>query len=189
MKVWLFALALIAQTVSASTDSISVEVSRQKGNTYNFELAFLANGSSKQVLALLTDYNHLTRLNSLIVSSRVLAMDSLDVDRVEIISRGCMLFFCKTLRRVEDITIANEQHIKSTIAPSLSDFKSGHTVWTFIPQGTQTLVHFQATMVPDFWLPPFIGPYTLKKQLRTQLQRTAQNINTLLAAPVHESVK
>ena len=154
-----------------------------KGNIYQFQLQFTANGSSESVLALLTDYTQLTRLNPLIVSSRVLPTDALDVDRVEIITRGCMLFFCKTIRRVEDVLIANEKHIKSTITPSLSDFKSGHTLWTFTPKGTQTLVNYQATMVPDFWLPPFIGPYTLKKQIRTQLERTALKVNQLLATP------
>lgn len=182
MKIWLCALALVAHTALAETNPISVEVSRHKGNTYHFQLQFTANGPSKRVLALLTDYNQLARLNPLIKSSRVLPTDSLDIDRVEIITRGCMLFFCKTIRRVEDVTIANEQHIKSSIAPMLSDFKSGHTLWTFTPKGTQTLVDFQATMVPDFWLPPFIGPYTLKKQLRKQLERTALKINQLLAA-------
>ena len=182
MKAWLCAFALIAHTALAETEPVSVEVSRQEGNTYHFQLQFTANGSSEQVLALLTDYNQLARLNPLIKSSRVIPIDSLDIDRVEVITRGCMLFFCKTIRRVEDVTIANEQHIRSTIAPSLSDFKSGHTVWTFTPMGSQTLVHFQATMVPDFWLPPFIGPYTLKKQIRTQLERTALKINQLLAA-------
>ena len=180
MKAWLCAFALIAHTALAETEPVSVEVSRQEGNTYHFQLQFTANGSSKQVLALLTDYNQLARLNPLIKSSRVIPTDSLDIDRVEIITRGCMLFFCKTIRRVEDVTIANEQHIRSTIAPSLSDFKSGHTVWTFTPMGSQTLVHFQATMVPDFWLPPFIGPYALKKQLHSQLNYTANKINYLL---------
>ena len=183
MKIWLCALALAAHTAFAESEAVSVDVSRHEGNAYHFQLQFTAKGSSKHVLALLTDYNRLARLNPLIKSSRVLPTDSLDIDRVEIITRGCMLFFCKTIRRVEDVTIANEQHIKSTIVPTLSDFKSGHTVWTFTPKGTQTLVHFQATMVPDFWLPPFIGPYTLKKQVRTQLERTALRINQLLASP------
>ena len=182
MRIWLCSLALVAHTAFAETDPVSVEVSRHEGNAYHFQLQFTANGSSKRVLALLTDYNQLVRLNPLIKSSRVLPTDSLDIDRVEIITRGCMLFFCKTIRRVEDVTIANEQHIRSTIAPSLSDFKSGQTVWTFTPKGPQTLVNFRATMVPDFWLPPFIGPYTLKKQIRTQLKRTALKINQLLAA-------
>lgn len=183
MRIWLCAVALVAQSALATTDPVSVEVSREKGNSYQFQLQFTANGSSQRVLAILTDYNRLTRLSPIIVSSRVLPTDSLDIDRVEIITRGCMLIFCKTVRRVEDVTIATSQQIKSTIAPSLSDFKSGHTEWTFTPKGSQTLVNFHATMVPDFWLPPFIGPYTLKKQIRNQLERTAKKINQLLASP------
>ena len=70
--------------------------------------------------------------------------------------------------------------------PELSDFKSGQTRWTFTSIGKHTSVNYQASMVPDFWLPPFIGPLTLKRQIRTQLERTAQTVNKLLATPTHE---
>lgn len=184
MKLWLCALALLAHTAFA--EPVSVDVTRHKGNSYKFQLQFTANGSSQRLLALLTDYANLTQLNPLIVSSRVVPTPFLDIDRVEIVTRGCMLFFCKTVRRVEDVTIANELGIKSAIVPSLSDFKSGRTQWTFTPQGSQTLVNYQATMVPDFWLPPFIGPLTLKKQIRTQLEHTASTVNNLLATSTNE---
>ena len=183
MKAWLCALAFLTHTALAAPDPVAVEVTRSEGNIYQLQLQFTAHGSSKRVLAILTDYNYLTRLNPLIVSSKVLPTDALDIDRVEIVTRGCMLFFCKTVRRVEDVTIANEQLIKSTIVPSLSDFKSGHTLWTFAPRGARTKVNYTATLIPDFWLPPFIGPYTLKKQIRKQLEHTARVVNKLLAEP------
>ena len=173
-------LLLLTHTAFADAQTVTVDVQRQKGNVYQFTLQFTAQAPVRQVLALLTDYNQLTRLNPTIVSSRALPLRSAIYDRVEIVTRGCMLFFCKKVRRVEDVRIVNTFRIESIIVPELSDFKSGNTLWTFVPKGRTTEVNYQATMVPDFWLPPFIGPLSLKKQIRNQLQRSAQTINTLL---------
>ena len=186
MKYGLCALVLLAHITFADAQEISVEVDRKKGNVYEFQLRFVAQAPSPYVLALLTDYNQLTRLNPLIISSKVLPESIADIERVEIITRGCMWIFCKTIRRVEDVKVVNNLRIESNIIPSMSDFKSGDTLWMLTPNGRQTVVTYQANMVPDFWLPPFIGPRSLKKQLRIQLERTARRVNQLLAAENNE---
>ena len=173
-------MIFFAHTAFADADTVFVDVDRKKGNTYHFQLRFIANAPVYRVTTLLTDYTQLTRLNPTIISSRVLPSENQLIDRVEIRTRGCMLFFCRTVRRVEDVTIASPNRIESVIVPSLSDFKSGKTLWTFVSEGQQTIVHYHATMVPDFWLPPFIGPRSLKKQIRVQLKRTARAVNRLL---------
>lgn len=186
MKIGLCALLFFAHTAFAEQHAVTVEVSREEGNAYNFRLQFTARAPVLQVLALLTDFNQLTRLNPLIVSSRVLPKELSNIHRVEIVTRGCMLFFCKKITRVEDVRIVSDRRIESAIVPSLSDFKSGDTLWTFFPRGKHTIVNYQATMVPDFWLPPFVGPLTLKKQIRNQLRRTAKTVNQLLAPSINE---
>ena len=180
MRIGLCALLVLAHAVFAEAQAVSVEVERKKGNVYQFQLQFVAQAPSPDVFALLTDYDQLTRLNPLILSSRVLPNNIANIDRVEIITRGCMWIFCKTIRRVEDVRVVNNLRIESDIIPSLSDFKSGDTLWILIPNGQQTIVRYQAKLVPDFWLPPFIGPRSLKKQLRVQLARTARRVNQLL---------
>ena len=186
MKIGLCALLLFAHTAFADQHSVAVDVSREEGNAYKFRLQFTARAPALHVLAILTDFDQLTRLNPLIISSRVLPEDLADIHRVEIVTRGCMLFFCKKVTRVEDVRIVSDRRIESTIVPSLSDFKSGNTLWTFFPRGNHTIVNYQATMVPDFWLPPFVGPFTLKKQIRIQLQRTAKKVNQLLSPSINE---
>ena len=179
VKPLLYALLCVACTAKA--DPITVEVSRVAGNTYNFNMQFVANAPAARVVALITDYNQLTQLNPLIKSSRLLPSPVLGVDRVELITEGCMLFFCKKIRRVEDVKVDKQLTITSEFVPALSDFKSGNTQWTFTSHGQTTMVNYQASMVPDFWLPPFVGPYALKKQLHSQLNYTANKINLLLA--------
>lgn len=93
MKRGLYALALFICTVHTSSDSVSVDVRRESGNLYQFEIMSIANAPAK--------------------------------------------------------------------------------------------VKHKAPMIPDFWLPPFVGPYALKKQIRSQLQYTAHKTNYLLALDAH----
>lgn len=178
MKIWLFGL-LIAISV-AHADEVLVEVSKEKGNVYSFNMQFVAQASVEKVHAIITDYNHLDQLNPLIKKSRVLPHNVAGVTRVELVTEGCMFFFCKRIMRVEDAQVKDDLTIETMIVPELSDFKSGHTRWTFTSVGQTTLVNYQASMTPDFWLPPFMGPYMLKKQLKSQLLYTANKINSLL---------
>lgn len=180
MKFLLCAICLFVATASA--DSVQVDVVKEAGNRYVFNMHFISNAPASRVIELITDYDHLSQLNPLIKSSQLLPSPAKNVDRVELITEGCMLFFCKKIRRVEDVMIQQDMAISSVIVPALSDFKSGETQWIFTAQDQSTLVNFQASMVPDFWLPPFVGPYMLKKQLHKQLRHTANKINTLLAA-------
>lgn len=177
MKYLLFGLLLM--TVAAQANDIAVEVTK-KGNTYFFNMSFIAHAHASRVHAIITDYNRLTELNPLIKTSRILAHDDKSVTRVELVTEGCMLFFCKKIVRVEEVKVYDSLTIETEFVPELSDFESGQTSWTFTSQGQNTQVNYQASMVPDFWLPPFVGPYMLKKQLHSQLHYTANKINTLL---------
>ncbi|MDW3095771.1 MAG: SRPBCC family protein [Gammaproteobacteria bacterium] len=179
MKKWLVGLLIIISVAHAN--DIAVEVSREGGNRYIFNMQFLAHAPAHRVHAIITDYNNLTQLNPLIKKSRILPHDVVTITRVELVTEGCMLFFCKKIIRVEDAQVKNNLTIETTFVPELSNFKSGYTRWTFTEQDQSTFVNYQASMVPDFWLPPFVGPYMLKQQLRTQLRYTANKINSLLS--------
>lgn len=187
MKFIVHALILLLLVCEAHANPeaspVSVDVQRDKDNIYRFSMEFIANASPHAVFAIITNYDQLTELNPLIKSSRLLPSDIESVDRVELVTQGCMLFFCKKIRRVEDVSVDEELNITTVIVPSMSDFKSGDTRWTFvsIPDQNKTIVKYIASMQPDFWLPPFVGPYALKKQIRSQLQYTADKINFLLA--------
>tara|TARA_R110002096_G_scaffold174389_2_gene350119 strand:- start:399 stop:965 length:567 start_codon:yes stop_codon:yes gene_type:complete len=177
---WLLISAAHAGT--AAEQPVIVDVQREAGNVYRFSMQFVANAAPESVFAVITNYNQLTELNPLIKSSRLLPSNSPGVDRVELITEGCLLFFCKKIRRVEDARVDDDLNITTVIVPSMSDFKSGDTRWTFKSDGDKTIVNYIASMQPDFWLPPFVGPYALKRQIRSQLQYTARKINSILAS-------
>lgn len=101
--------------------------------------------------------------------------------------RDCILFFCKSIRRVEDVTYPCEHEISSVIVPHLSDFSAGESRWVFTVQNAaQTKVQFNATFTTKVWVPPFIGPRAIRKRTRARLRESVVNINRLLNEAVNE---
>jgi hypothetical protein len=78
---------------------------------------------------------------------------------------GCLMWFCRSMRRVERLEIVTPQFIRSRALPERSDFKYSLSEWTFTPEGGGTRVTYRMEMEPSFWLPPFVGPWFLKRTL------------------------
>ncbi len=50
--------------------------------------------------------------------------------------------------------------------PEISDFKLSKETWTFVAENGGTVVTYRLLMEPDFWVPPGIGPYLIKRKFR-----------------------
>ena len=55
------------------------------------------------------------------------------------------------------------------IVPGQSDFKYGTTIWKITARGRRTLLVYEASMQPDFFIPPMIGRYLVQKKLKDEL--------------------
>jgi hypothetical protein len=69
------------------------------------------------------------------------------------------------MRRVERLEVVTPRFIRSRTVPERSDFKYTLSEWTFAAEGDGTRVTYLMEMEPDFWLPPFVGPWFLKRTL------------------------
>jgi len=78
---------------------------------------------------------------------------------------GCLLMFCRSMRRVERLEVVTPRFIRSKVVPGRSDFKFAMSEWTLEPEAGGTKVTYTMDMEPDFWLPPFVGPWFLKRTL------------------------
>ena len=78
----------------------------------------------------------------------------------------CIAFICKEIDRVEDVREAGPNSLQATTVPALSSFKSGNAKWQILGNGEHCQVIYQAEMEPDFYIPPLIGSYFVKKKLR-----------------------
>jgi hypothetical protein len=60
-------------------------------------------------------------------------------------------------------------HIEATILPQSSDFRRGRAQWRLTAEGNSTLMQFNAELVPDFFMPPLIGPWLIRREMANQI--------------------
>ena len=92
---------------------------------------------------------------------------------------GCLLLYCKSMRRVERLEVVTPKFIRSRTVPERSDFKYTLSEWTFEPEGDGTRVTYLMEMEPNFSLPPFVGPWFLKRTLLQGAPKAIEQIEVL----------
>lgn len=111
------------------------------------------------------DGDHYQRISEIYKESSYLPPDSDGTPLVYTRVEGCLLLYCKSMRRVERLEVVTPKFIRSRTVPERSDFKYTLSEWTFEPEGDGARVTYLMEMEPDFDLPPFIGPWFLKRTL------------------------
>jgi hypothetical protein len=141
----------------------------QKQGIYRMKMVAVVGAPAEYVRDVLTDYARIYRLNPSITESEMLPSPEAGVARVKTVMTGCVAFFCREVGRVEDVRELASGDLHAVIVPELSNLRSGSAKWSFEPVGKQTLVTYQASMEPDFFIPPLIGSFFVKQNIRKEL--------------------
>ena len=147
--------------------------------TVSFEVVLDA--ARAQVWRIMTDYEQLPRVSKIIVESRVVKQADANRHRVGVTLQACILIFCKTVKRMVDIEARAPTEILVTEDPADSDFRHGVEHWRVAAEGSRTRLHYTAELVPDFFIPPLIGPAVVKYFLRREIRLTALEVEALAA--------
>lgn len=134
-----------------------------------------------RVRATLTHYENLPRVNGGIQAVEVLRRDPDGGVRMGVRSRVCILFICQHYRWEQEVRTQSDGTILAVIDPRASDFRDGWARWRLTPVGQRTRLVFDAELVPDFWFPPLIGPWLIKRKLYGEVLETAQGVERLAA--------
>ena len=127
----------------------------------------------------LTDYEFFHRFTSAITESRNLEPDEQGRPRYFTRMQGCVLLFCKSFIRIGYLELDPISEIVAETNPEESDFERARERWQLIPEGDGTVMIYEFEMVPDFWVPPVIGPYYLKQALKSGGARAVERIEAL----------
>ncbi len=131
-------------------------------------ISMVIQGDSQVVFDILTDYERLAEVSDIVLdSAKVTKKRSLKDSpiRVRINTRTCVLIFCFKARIVEDVELTGDMSIKADIVPELSDFKTGEIIIQVQDYSEgMTHVKFESRFIPDFWVPPVIGPMIVKRK-------------------------
>lgn len=163
------ALAATAATVQ----SLSVH---HHGHRYAVDLHMRLDAPMSAVYSVLTDYSQLQRVNPAIKYTHILPTSAGTPTEVKTRVHLCVAFYCRDLVQVQKMYATPPNRLRAVIVPFLSDFKAGSAYWHLSRDSGNTQLHFHASMTPDFWVPPVIGPWLIQRVLRAQAVRTGQGI-------------
>ena len=170
--------AVHARATAAQTASVEVE---HHGAAFTARFDAVVDAPLSRVYAVLTDFPALPELNPDIVAVSVQLPAGGRGVRVRSVLKSCIWFFCRKVVQVEDVVEPDAHTIKARIVPGRGDFKSGWSDWRLTEQGGKTHLHYEARRVPDFWLPPLIGPWAVEHALRSQIEATIPALERLAA--------
>jgi hypothetical protein len=119
------------------------------------------------IFNVLVDYddNRFGRISEIYKESGYLEPDTDGTPLVFTRVEGCLIMYCRSMRRVERIELIEPRFIRATTLPEQSDFKYAQAEFSLEAEGDGTKVSYTLSMEPDFWLPPFVGPWFLKRLL------------------------
>ncbi len=170
-------LLLLATGVSAA-QLRSLQVAEHDG-VYRVTAAARLDASPQAVFAVLTDYAHLKRLNPSILSVRVLDSQPSGAGHVVTRIHLCVWAFCKTLQQEQVMSVPRPWVLHTRIVPAGSEFRSGEADWRLVDCDGATCLDIDASIQPDFWVPPLIGPWVIRRGLRDEAVQTITNLERL----------
>lgn len=135
-------------------------------------------GKYDDIYRILIDFDNITAVNDTIVFSKRLKSEG-KVHTVHFESVGCIWFFCRRVKQIVKVTELGRGYIMSVTDPTQSDLEYGRTLWEVIDEGKTTRIKYNADYVPDFWVPPLIGPYLFKGRMLEEGLKTINGIEAL----------
>ncbi len=164
--------------LASAAEVVRLEVVEQDGE-YRAEIEAYLAAPLLAVWSRLGDYTRFDRISPSIIESEVVTQLDEDSVRVRTLAEACILYFCKTLRQVQTVQRWPQYLMTASVDPAESDFKVGHALWRLDPAGDGTRLRFKAMMRPAFWVPPLIGPWSIKRGLSDEMTQSIRNLERL----------
>lgn len=178
-------LLCLVSAPAAAAQFYSLQVSHE-GGLYKMEADAHLAAPPDEVFKVLTDYEHLTRISpSMVRSTRVRQLDAATA-LVYTDSRICTFLFCRHARELQRIAETSPLDLNAVVVPQASNnIKSGNATLHLEAEQDGTRMHWELSIEPDFWVPPWIGPLLLSGSLRSESQRSVEGIEKLAREHAH----
>lgn len=161
-----------------AAEVLAVEVLHSRGRyVVHFDVRLAA--PKDRLERYLTDYARYAEYFEAITESEVLSGAPGGLQRIRLRAESCVLFFCRTVTMVKDIAEQEPGEILAHIDPAQSDFEEATEHWRILAEGEQTRLQYDAELVPDFFVPPLVGPWILKMKIRSSLLSGAEKLEAL----------
>jgi len=172
----LAAIFLSAELSAAELRFIEVE---RDEDLYTLKSITWFGADAEALYEVLSNYELFSRFTSAIVESKNLDPDQSGRRRYYTRMEGCVLLWCRSFVRIGHLTLHPKTESIANADPEQSDVKRSRERWQLIPEGEGTVLVYEFEMVPDFWVPPVIGPYYMKRALKSGGRRAVDRIEAL----------
>jgi len=171
-------LLLVRAWPVTAAELTDIEVEMKDGR-YHLSSKTYFEATQAQLYKVLTDYTQFTKFSSAFVESENRAPDEQGRPRFYTRLEGCVLLFCKSYVRYGYLELKPDYDIVAITDPELSNFEYSRERWQLIPKGEGTLLKYDFEMEPGFWVPPLVGPYVIKRTLRSNGRDAVDRIEAL----------
>lgn len=164
---WLVLLFLISSGAGArdaAEPEVTVRVVRD-GETITVDAEMLVPVTPQEAWAVLADYEHFTDFVPNMQVSRIVskAGEALRVEQKGRARYGLLSFAFESLREVE---LSPHEALKTRMIKG--NMKRMETLTRLVAEGGGTRILYHNEVVPDFWLPPLIGPAFIRHEVAEQ---------------------
>jgi hypothetical protein len=178
-KILLVTLALLPG-ISLCADIKTIEIKKET-NLYHMHINATVNADVDNVIRIITDYENLPLINPYLKESRLLENPEDERTTVNMLTEICVLFLCYSIRHIQTFHTIDNGILFSRIIPGKSDFQAGWMRWEIKEIDSNkispvTKIILDIEMVPDFFVPPVIGPYQIKKIMLEMTRATIINL-------------
>lgn len=157
-----------------------LDVDKRRGPYELVASAFLE-APPEAIYVVLVDYedNRFGRISSVYKESDYLEPAADGTPIVYTRMEGCLMWYCVSMERVERLESTAPYFIRTVTLPERSDFQHSISEWTLEAEAGGTRMHYRLEMEPDFFVPPVIGPWYLKRTLSKGGVRAVNRIERL----------
>lgn len=156
-------LLFAGPSIGADLREVVVE---KENDRYKLRSETYFDADRESLFRVLADYDQFRKFTSTFVEARNIEPDEQGRPRFYTRMEGCVLLFCKSYIRSGYLELTPVSDIVAIVDPELSNFKYARERWEFIEDGDGTLLIYTFEMEPDFWIPPIVGPFVVKRALR-----------------------
>ena len=175
--------SLVCFSVLSSAGEIQYANVEHEGNDYQLDLTMQVEAARDGLIALLMDHENFKELSEVMIESGLVQDAPEDKTRRRLVVETCIVFFCFKVVMVEDLEQFSDGRILAIMVPEESDFKYGRTEWLIEPLGPDRCkINYRFQLQPDFWVPPAIGPFFLKRKMVTEARDSILRMESLVAS-------
>ncbi|MGB5679749.1 MAG: SRPBCC family protein [Gammaproteobacteria bacterium] len=171
-------LAFFQPSLAAAYEINRADVTEENG-IFQIRVTAIFDAPAEYIREVLTDYTHIYRLSSSIIESEILPSRRTGDTQIRTKVLACASVFCREVERVDAVRTLASGDLQADIVPELSEFRSGQATWRITPMDDRSKLVYEATLEPDFYIPPVVGIPVIGNSLKKEFIATFERLERI----------